>query len=403
MKRIDDLMTWAALTSLAAIWLTSQFMPVSFHWLLLPLGLLIASIGLSRHERSRWKQRQQSYMAELGRVMSEYHTLSNTAMEHADSQFSSLEKEMEEAQHIIRDSTSKLYGSLTGLESQSTDQRQVLNALINELLEMTGSENSQVQEQAGLQRFFDETHALISEFVAKMTELRDASRGVASSFEEMRGKVDAITVSLNDVSEITKQTDLLALNAAIEAARAGESGRGFAVVADEVRKLAARTGEVNRDIRHTLDEILASLHEVDTRVQQSSQMDMSIADKSKETLAALGDEMLALTDKARDHSRHITEVTERMQHLTKEGVLAMQFEDIVTQMMNRISKKSLNVGDFLHAFLTLHHDQQETDGLQRFRHRCERLVTLMHQSHQQLDAVGHPSAKGAPATSIELF
>ena len=90
----------------------------------------------------------------------------------------------------------------------------------------------------------------------------------------------------------------------------------------------------------------------------------------------VGQEMLRLTDKAREHSRHITKVTEQMHRLTQEGVLAMQFEDIVTQMMNRISQKTLNVGQYLHAFIGLHQDQGETDGLQRFKLRSQRLLSL---------------------------
>lgn len=172
-------------------------------------------------------------------------------------QFSSLEKDMLEAQEIIRASVSKLSGSLTGLESQSSDQRQILHSLIDEMLHMTGSEKTHIEEQAGLQRFFDETNTLIGEFVSKMNQLQSTSQGVASSFEQMHEQVRRINTMLNDVAGITKQTDLLALNAAIEAARAGEAGRGFAVVADEVRNLAARTGEFNVGIRQALNDILA--------------------------------------------------------------------------------------------------------------------------------------------------
>ena len=404
MKRIDDLLIWLSVAISAGLWLWSLLAaPVSEHFFLLVAILPALAIVLSFGERKRWKNRQQAYVVELNNVMSEYHVLSNEAMAHAELQFTSLEKGMLEAQDIIRTSVNKLSGSLTGLESQSSDQRLILRSLIDEMLQMTGSDNSHIQEQAGLQRFFDETNALIAEFVSKMSQLRATSQGVAHSFEQMQNQVAQINTTLNDVAGITKQTDLLALNAAIEAARAGEAGRGFAVVADEVRNLAARTGDFNVDIRKALADILNSLREVGIRISDATNIDMSIAEKSQATLHDLGAELMELTDRARQHSNHITAVTEQMHSLTQEGVMAMQFEDIVTQMISRISQRTTNVGEYMHAFLSLHHDQGEADGLQRFRTRSQRLVQLLVNSHVKADAVKSGNAISSRNGDIELF
>jgi methyl-accepting chemotaxis protein len=410
MKRIgiDQVLTWLALLGGVGLWLWSLLaQPPSPHLYLLPAILLAMGMFLSHREHARWYARHKRYMEELTAAMAEYQTLSSEAMDHADRQFRALEQEMEDARRLIRDAVQKLSGSLTGLESQSTDQRQVLKSLIDEMLEMAGGEDSnQAAEQAGLQRFFDETNALIAEFTTKMNELRSVSSGIAASFEEMQGQVGRITATLNDVGDITKQTDLLALNAAIEAARAGEAGRGFAVVADEVRKLAARTGGFNSEIRQALEGMLGSLKSVGAQVAQATQTDMSLVEKSQETIQQLGTEMLELTEKARAHSHHITEVTEQMHRLTQEGVLAMQFEDIVSQMMERINRKTLNAGQFLHAFVTLHHDKDATDGLQRFKTRSQRLLALMVDSQVELDRI-QPAAKSpgqqSAASDIELF
>jgi methyl-accepting chemotaxis protein len=407
-KRIDDILLWLMVALCLGLWIAAQMTgPLSMHWFLLLAVTLAAASLFSLDQRRRWKARQQGYITELNAVMSEYNTLSTEAMAHAEMQFTSLEQEMLEAQGIIRDSVNKLSGSLTGLESQSSDQRQILRSLIDEMLQMTGSDNVEVQKQAGLQRFFDETNALIGEFVSKMDQLRSTSAGVAISFEQIQSQAGQITNTLNDISGITKQTDLLALNAAIEAARAGEAGRGFAVVADEVRKLAARTGEFNVDIRQALGGILQSLQEVGVRVASATNIDMSIAEQSRATLSELGEELLTLTQTARQHSDHITEVTEKMHSLTQEGVMAMQFEDIVTQMMSRISQRTLNVGEYMHAFLNLHHDQGQTDGLQRFRQRSQRLVELLVNSHVKADALRAHSITKSPGGNddgdIELF
>lgn len=404
MTRIDDILTWSALAVGAGLWLWAQAVGnVSIHLVLLPVALLGGAILLSHRERGRWKRVQEGRMADLVNAMSEYQVLSREATTHAELQFSSLEQEMEAAQKIIRDSVVKLSGSLMGLETRSSDQRQVLRSLIDEMLSMSGADDNDAQH-AGLQRFFNETHVLIDEFVKKMTELRTSSSGIATSFDDMKGKVAHITTSLNEMADITKKTDMLALNANIEAARAGEAGRGFAVVADEVRELAARTGEFNGAIRRQLGDILVALNDVGVKVVEAAQTDMSVAEKSRETLMGLGQEMLSLTDKAREHSRHITEITGQMQRLTQEGVQAMQFEDIVTQMMNRISQKTLQVGQYMHAFLSLDQDQGDADGVQRFKKRTQKLVALLVDSHVKLEEIkSTPGVAAAGNQEVELF
>ena len=407
MKRIDDGLFWAASLLAVALWIGSITAGNAAHGYGVLALILMGANLFSLRERKRWKKRQSGYVDELTTVMSEYHVLSNEAMAHAEMQFSSLEQEMRDAQKLIRDSVNRLSGSLTGLESQSSNQQAILQSLINEMLSMTGSDNSHDAEHAGLQRFFDETNALIAEFVGKMNQLQNTSQGVAESFNQMQEKVSRITGTLNDITGITKQTDLLALNAAIEAARAGEAGRGFAVVADEVRSLAARTGEFNVEIRHALNDILASLRDVGQQVDSATRIDLSVAERSSATLQELGQELLEMTDKARKHSHNITHITEQMRDLTQEGVMAMQFEDIVTQMINRISQRTDNVGSYLHAFLSLHNDQGETDGIQRVRKRSQRLLDLLVDSHVKTDALRTPTTVTANSASnngdIELF
>ena len=406
MKRLDAILVWLSLALVAGLWLWSITVgPYSPHFLIL-LGILLGTAAVfAAARRKQQEEKQGSYIAELNDAMSEYNTLSTEAMSHAELQFNSLEQDMIEAQQLIRDSVNKLSGSLTGLESQSSNQRQVLRSLIDEMLQMTGSDDTQAAGQAGLQRFFDETHTLIAEFVSKMNQLQTTSQGIAVSFEQMQDQVGRITTTLNDVAGITKQTDLLALNAAIEAARAGEAGRGFAVVADEVRKLASRTGGFNIEIRDALGDILTSLRAVGERVADAGAVDMSIADRSQTTLAELAAELLEVTERARQHSAHITAVTEQMHKLTQEGVLAMQFEDIVTQMISRISQRTTNVGEYLHAFLRLHQDQKETNGLERFRHRSQRLVELLVNAQVKAEAIkSHGPAKHVESSNdIELF
>ena len=334
--------------------------------------------------------------------MSTYQSLSDQAMLHAKSQFDSYDAEIDDAKSIIRESVASLSASLTGLQSLSFVQREAIVNLIDEVLQMAGKQEDELaNEQTGIQRFFDETNLLIAEFISKINELQDNSLRISSSFAQMKGQVDRINGMLNDISNITRQTDLLSLNAAIEAARAGEAGRGFAVVADEVRKLAGHTGEFNSEIRKTLNAILKSMLDVDDSVTKASEIDLSIAENSQSNLSSLSNELINLSSAARHHSHHITEVTEEIHKLTMEGVMAVQFEDIVTQMMDRILDKTLSLSQFFLRFMELHNDRNETSGLQRFNKRIESMQSLL--THKPLPVLNNTTQKIDRETEVELF
>ena len=133
--------------------------------------------------------------------------------------------------------------------------------------------------------------------------IRDNAEQGNRQMDEMIGAVKGINQSSQSISKVIKviddiafQTNILALNAAVEAARAGQHGKGFAVVAEEVRNLASKSAEAAKDTGsliqdsvekaelgvHIAERTAASLTEIVSGINESSELIREIADASDE-------------------------------------------------------------------------------------------------------------------------
>ncbi len=151
--------------------------------------------------------------------------------------------------------------------------------------------------------------------------------------------ISEVSNLLDDVNQITSQTDLLALNAAIEAARAGEAGREFAVVADEVRALSKRTSLFNEQIRSSVTKIEASIKLASKSDEKASNIDTTAADSSLDHVSAMWDEMQTLNSTAGNQAQRISEIADSIQVLVNEGIISLQFDDIVSQLMDQVDER----------------------------------------------------------------
>jgi methyl-accepting chemotaxis protein len=139
----------------------------------------------------------------------------------------------------------------TNCDRQSVLAGQMLDA-IHQLTATSARIASNSDEAAGASqesaRAAGDGGEIMMQAAATMAHIEQSSAAISGHMALLDERAREIGKAVNEIRDISENTNLLALNAAIEAARAGEEGRGFAVVAGEVRRLAERTRLATEEI-----------------------------------------------------------------------------------------------------------------------------------------------------------
>ena len=366
---------------------------------------LLAATLISHKARARARQKQQAQRQRIDDSVREYDALCHQIAGNSETQYLRLRESLGQMQDVFSSAASELNRSFTGnATSHSAARNDSLRHLADELLALSAA-HDQAAQSTSLERFATETRDAIHGFVTTVQQLKGSGTDIASRFATMRDKVDAVTRLMTEVNQINSQTELLALNAAIEAARAGEAGRGFAVVADEVRKLAQRTEKFSDQIDALLREIHAAIGDVGVAVDVSGSTDISQAEASEASVAAMSQEMRELTARATEQSRRITEISESIHGRVMQGVVSMQFEDIVSQVLDKLHQHTDFMSRYAHGFFDAHRDVEERDGVARIQRRNTTLGHLLKDSERSEQEIRFESIQqtGSGTGEVDLF
>ena len=145
----------------------------------------------------------------------------------------------------------------------------------------------------------------------RVNEQDEEIQNMVNAMNEISETSKEIEKIIKTIEDISFQTNILALNAAVEAARAGDAGKGFAVVADEVRNLATKSAEAANS---TTSLITASIDAVDkgSKIALSTAESMKqVKDMSAQT-AALISEIAAASAEQNESIRQINTGVEQI-------------------------------------------------------------------------------------------
>jgi methyl-accepting chemotaxis protein len=174
---------------------------------------------------------------------------------------------------------------------------------------------------------------IIDTFVKDLVAVSQQSMRVVERVTLMSAEVDSLVRAGAQLEEMAATTRIVALNAQVEANRT-RAGQVFRVVADETKRLAREADQFSGEIRSAVDRCRARLDETQTIVSDLASHDMTVA------LGAQAN--LARTVKTIDAANSELLITlQALQEQVNAAMTALQFDDILTQLLASIDKRIL--------------------------------------------------------------
>lgn len=252
-----------------------------------------------------------------------------------------VQSELRQATGLLEEAVPELGELFVRLEEHTRRQQEVMAPFTGHA---AGDDD---QESVSYQQMVADVGDLMGRFVDTIVEMSRMSVELVDVMQLISTETDDIFGMLKEMDGITSQTNLLAVNASIEAARAGESGRGFAVVAQEVQGLSARAEEFNEKIRERVKKAKSLVGEAESSINQMASQDMNFSLQSKKSVDSLMQEVQELDRTRRDSVEQLSSIADEVSADVSQIVTKMQFQDMVSQLLQRVSERTDLVSGFL--------------------------------------------------------
>jgi methyl-accepting chemotaxis protein len=169
-------------------------------------------------------------------------------------------------------------------------------------------------------------------FVNDLVKVSHSSMQLVGRVEALGTEIDVIVSHVNHIETLAKSTRLVALNARIEAHRAGDAGKTFRVVADEVKNLADDAAQFSQQIRDVVGRAHVGLAEAKVSVTALASHDLnSILTVHREVMTTIG--------RIDATNERMSSNLQRFHANVDVAIRALQFEDIVTQLLTSIEQR----------------------------------------------------------------
>jgi methyl-accepting chemotaxis protein len=280
--------------------------------------------------------------------------------------------DVDQARILVGDAVGTLHNSFQGLHTETRTQATLMQTLIAGLSGKTIEDDA---NQLNVHDFTQETGGVLQYFIDLLVGISKQSMETVYKIDDMVGHSEAIFDLLSEVQTIARQTNILAVNAAIEAAHAGESGRGFTVVAAEVRRLSQHTRQLSEQIGERVEQTNMTIVEARKSVAEVASKDMNVAIHAKDRVDTMMQQLDKMNHTLSQGLSQVSAVADQIKQDVGLAVRALQFEDIVRQLLEYTFERLGRLGTMMTTLETHGAAFQGMQGAPAAE-RLERLLQL---------------------------
>jgi methyl-accepting chemotaxis protein len=291
--------------------------------------------------------------------------------------FASLVADVARSRNILHDAIPGLIASFNGL-------REDLSAQSKELVEVS----RQLQGTSGGKGFLAQMRGVLDVFVSDLVKVSHSSMQLVEKVEALGEDVTQIVTNVGQIESMAKATRLIALNARIEAHRAGDAGKTFRVVADEVKTLADEAAGFSGQIR----DVVQRAHQ---RLDEARESTAALASHDLNSVLEAQQGVLGTVERLDETNVRVAHSLERFHANVDAAIRALQFEDILNQLLSSVESRLGSVSELWTTWLAA----QGSDSTSAWR-EVDALVAKMRPELETASAVQQGSMTTGTA---ELF
>ena len=301
------------------------------------IALLLTGIGwqvigtVAGRAAVKGAEDQQRIKGEEQALLDEFHLLLEECSTRFSGQFDIVRGELGQVQTLLSEAIVSLTGSFHSMHEHTQRQRDV------SLTVTSGADGDRGSNR--FDEFVKDTTAVMQRVVDSIVGNSKLGMELVELTESISARTQDVQSILSEIGAIAKQTNLLALNAAIEAARAGEAGRGFAVVADEVRDLSGRTSQFSQQINKVIQDMQVTVKQTELAIQRMASQDLTFAFESKQNVEKIIGTMEAQNEARMGALGTLGGITDEVDMQVGRAVTALQFQDIVSQLLGHVGRR----------------------------------------------------------------